>query len=58
MLQDGERIEPGVKDVREAGKSDDRDADSLTMAAREEGMGTTYKVFAITPSSRPTPIPF
>ena len=37
---------------------EDAEADSVTQAAREEGMGTTYKAFAITPSSRPTPIPF
>ena len=34
------------------------EADSVTQAAREEGMGTTFKAFAITPSSRAVPIPF
>ena len=39
-------------------KSKKDEADSVTQAAREEGMGTTYKAFTITPSSRAVPIPF
>ncbi|CAL5220482.1 g2508 [Coccomyxa viridis] len=33
-------------------------SDPLTQAAREEGMGITYKVLAITPQSSSSPIPF
>lgn len=42
---------------RGSGNSHD-EADILTQAAREEGMGDTYKVFAITPPAAATPIPF
>ncbi len=43
----------------DAGSASSQDkADILTQAAREEGMGTTYKVFAITPQAAATPIPF
>lgn len=35
-----------------------QDPDPLTQAVREEGMGTTYKFFAITPQSVPVPMPF
>ena len=36
----------------------EQDPDPLTQAVREEGMGTTYKFFAITPQSVPVPMPF
>jgi hypothetical protein len=35
-----------------------KETDILTQAARGEGMGTTYKVFAITPQAAATPVPF
>lgn len=57
-LQGGQQQEATVVETSGSSRAKKDEADSVTQAAREEGMGTTYKAFAITPSFRAVPIPF
>ena len=57
-LQGGQQQEATIVETNDSSNSKEDEADSVTQAAREEGMGLTYKAFAITPSSRAVPIPF
>ncbi|CAK0783585.1 hypothetical protein CVIRNUC_006784 [Coccomyxa viridis] len=58
QAQGGQQQEATVVETSGSSRAKKDEADSVTQAAREEGMGTTYKAFAITPSFRAVPIPF